>query len=203
MRDKIVLATNNNGKLRELQLLLQPLQLQLVSQASFNVPAAAETGGTFVENAIIKARHAAELTGLAAIADDSGLVVDALGGAPGVYSARYASDRVGATVTDQDNIDKLLQTLASTPADERGASFHCVLVFMRHSSDPTPLIGHGQWRGSILNSAQGTGGFGYDPVFWVPANGCSAAQLTAADKSTHSHRGQALRALLRQLQAQQ
>lgn len=200
MINKIVLATGNPGKVKELQALLQPLNVEIVPQSDFNLPEAEETGTTFIENAIIKAKHAAKLTGLPAIADDSGLAVDALGGAPGVYSARYAKDVVGEQVTDQDNINKLLNALQNTPKAQRTASFHCVLVLMRHADDPTPLVSHAQWQGEILTTAQGQDGFGYDPIFWVPAAQCSAAQLSKADKNAVSHRGQALQSLLAQLQ---
>jgi len=149
-----------------------------------------ETGTTFVENAIIKARHAAKVTGLPAIADDSGLVVDALGGAPGIYSARFA----GVNATDSDNIDKLLSELAGS--DNRKAHFFCTLVFMRHAGDPVPLVSQGKWEGEILKSREGDGGFGYDPVFNVPSHNCTAAQLDKAEKNRISHRGNALAILL-------
>ena len=169
----IVLATGNQGKVKELSQLLAEHNINIVPQSDFNVSDVAETGTTFVENAIIKARHAAKYTGLPAIADDSGLAVDALQGQPGVYSARYAGDNA----TDQLNNEKLLTALDDTPADKRSARFHCVLVYMRHENDPTPIICHGTWEGSILEKAQGEQGFGYDPLFWVEQEQKSSAEL--------------------------
>lgn len=196
---KIVLATGNQGKVKELASLLAAHQIEIVPQSNFNVPDVAETGTTFVENAIIKARHAAKLTGLPAIADDSGLEVDALQGAPGVYSARYASDIVGDNVTDDDNTDKLLKALENTPDDQRQARFHCVLVYMKHENDPTPIICHGVWQGSISREKRGDQGFGYDPVFWQDDLQLSSAQLPRDIKNKLSHRGQALTQLVNQL----
>lgn len=196
---KIVLATGNQGKVKELASLLAEHQIEIVPQSNFNVPDIAETGTTFVENAIIKARHAAKLTGLPAIADDSGLEVDALQGAPGVYSARYASDIVGDNVTDDDNTNKLLKALENTPDDQRQARFHCVLVYMKHENDPTPIICHGVWEGSISREKLGDQGFGYDPVFWQEALQLSSAQLPRDVKNRLSHRGQALAQLVKQL----
>lgn len=193
--NKIVLASGNAGKLKELQALLTDQGLSLVSQSELGLQEADETGLTFVENAILKARFASKQSGLPALADDSGLAVDALGGAPGIYSARYS----GEGATDQRNIDKLLHDLRDVPEAERGAQFHCVLVLMRHASDPVPLICHGVWQGRILTEARGEGGFGYDPVFWVPELNCAAAELSKAEKNSISHRGQALRQLLQQL----
>lgn len=192
---KIVLATGNPGKVAELSAMLAPLSLEIVPQTELSVPDADETGLTFVENAIIKARHAAKLTGLPAIADDSGLAVDALGGAPGIYSARYA----GQSATDSDNIAKLLQALTDVPASQRQAQFHCVLVYLRHAEDPTPLIAHGVWQGEITLNTQGDGGFGYDPIFFVPDLNCTSAELSKAEKAKVSHRGKALQLLLAQL----
>ncbi len=192
---KIVLATGNPGKVAELSAMLAPLSLEIVPQTELSVPDADETGLTFVENAIIKARHAAKLTGLPAIADDSGLAVDALGGAPGIYSARYA----GQSATDSDNIAKLLQALTDVPTNQRQAQFHCVLVYLRHAEDPTPLIAHGVWQGEITLNTQGDGGFGYDPIFFVPALNCTSAELSKAEKAQVSHRGKALQLLLAQL----
>lgn len=197
MTQKIVLATGNKGKLAELSQMLAPLQLQVIPQTELGVTDADETGLTFVENAIIKARHAALITGLPAIADDSGLAVDALGGAPGIYSARYA----GEAASDSNNIDKLLQALKEVPADKRSAQFHCVLVYMRHAEDPTPLICHGIWHGSITHAKAGSAGFGYDPVFYVASEGCTSAELSRERKQQLSHRGKALSQLLSQLQA--
>lgn len=196
MLKKVVLATGNQGKVSELQSMLAPLNIEVVPQSDFDVPEAEETGSTFVENALIKARNAAKHTGLPAIADDSGLAVDALQGEPGVYSARYA----GPAATDADNITYLLNNLADKPGHHR-ARFHCVLVLMLHENDPTPLISHGKWEGQILSAPQGEGGFGYDPVFWVEANQCTAAEMSKADKNAISHRGVALTQLMSQLSA--
>lgn len=192
---QIVLATGNPGKVTELEDLLAPLGYEVLPQSAFHVEDAEETGLTFVENAIIKARHACAVTSRPALADDSGLAVDALQGAPGIYSARYANEVTGDLSMDQKNINKLLHALKDTPAPERGAAFHCVLVYMRHAGDPTPLIAHGMWRGQIAMHAEGEGGFGYDPVFYVPELGCTAAQLDKAQKRAVSHRGQALQQL--------
>jgi XTP/dITP diphosphohydrolase len=201
--EKVVLATGNQGKVKELGTMLADLGINIVAQSEFSVSDVAETGTTFVENAIIKARHAAKQTGLPAIADDSGLAVDALGGAPGVYSARYSHDVVtGENVTDQSNIDKLLIELANVPEGQRQARFLCVLVFMRHADDPTPIICQGEWTGEITLEQHGENGFGYDPVFWVADKNCSSAQLSPEQKNVLSHRGQALKQLLVQLQAQ-
>jgi len=196
---KIVLATGNQGKVSELASLLAEHQIEIVPQSMFNVPEVAETGTTFVENAIIKARHAAKITGLPAIADDSGLEVDALNGAPGVYSARYASDVVGEKVNDDDNTNKLLSALENTPYEQRTARFHCVLVYMKHENDPTPIICHGVWQGSISREKQGEQGFGYDPVFWQEDLQLSSAQLSRDIKNKLSHRGQALAQLVKKL----
>ena len=189
---KVVLATGNPGKVRELADLLADFGLDVVAQTELGVESAEETGLTFIENAILKARHAAQVTGLPAIADDSGLAVNALGGAPGIYSARYA----GEDASDEQNLEKLLQALENTPDGQRQAQFHCVLVYLRHAADPTPLVFHGAWEGEITRTAAGEGGFGYDPVFWVPALGKTAAELTKAEKGKVSHRGKALTLLL-------
>ncbi|QMW13907.1 XTP/dITP diphosphatase [Pseudoalteromonas sp. MT33b] len=194
MNNTLVLATGNPGKVKELASMLSPLNINVVPQSDFQVPDVPETGTTFVENAIIKARHAAKITGLPAIADDSGLEVDGLHGAPGVYSARFA----GENASDQDNIDKLLSELADNPV--RSARFWCVLVLMRHAGDPTPLICSASWEGEITHSQDGQGGFGYDPIFYVPSEQCTSAQLTKEQKNALSHRGQALKQLLAQLQ---
>jgi len=194
--NKVVLATGNKGKVKELAGMLSDLGIEVLPQSEFAVTEVAETGSTFVENAIIKARHAAKHTGLAAVADDSGLAVDALGGAPGVYSARYS----GEQATDQSNIIKLLDTMADIPKDKRQAKFLCVLVFMRHADDPTPIICQGEWFGEITSEQQGDNGFGYDPVFWVEQQNCSSAQLSPEQKNALSHRGKALKLLLTQLQ---
>ncbi len=189
---RIVLASNNAGKVREIGQLLASQQIEIIPQREFAVEDIEETGLTFVENAILKARHAAEQSGLPAIADDSGIEVDALKGAPGIYSARYA----GEGADDQANNDKLLQELEGLPDEQRSARFQCLLVYMRHAADPTPLICQGTWEGRILTAPQGDNGFGYDPLFWVPTEGCSSAELDPEVKNRLSHRGQALRLLL-------
>ncbi|WP_340611171.1 XTP/dITP diphosphatase [Xenorhabdus bharatensis] len=189
---KVVLATGNAGKVRELADLLAGFGLDIVAQTELGVDSADETGLTFIENAIIKARHAAAVTGLPAIADDSGLSVNALGGAPGIYSARYA----GADASDQDNLEKLLEAMSDVPDDQRQAQFNCVLVYLRHAEDPTPLVFHGRWAGFITRKPAGNGGFGYDPVFFAPEFDCTAAELSREQKSAVSHRGQALKMLL-------
>ncbi|NAT79486.1 XTP/dITP diphosphatase [Dickeya dadantii] len=188
----VVLATGNAGKVRELAGLLADFGLDVVAQTALGVDSAEETGLTFIENAILKARHAARETGLPAIADDSGLAVNALGGAPGIYSARYA----GEDASDRQNLDKLLAALDNVPDEQRQASFHCVLVYLRHADDPTPLVCHGSWQGVIARTPVGAGGFGYDPVFFVPSIGKTSAELSREEKNALSHRGQALRQLL-------
>lgn len=186
---KIVLASSNPGKIREIQAILE--KHPIVPQSEFNVVDVEETGATFVENAILKARNAALHCKLPAIADDSGLVVDALGGAPGVISARYA----GVGASDRDNLDKLLRELEGVPDELRTARFICVMVFMAHANDPCPVIAQGVWEGRILDHTIGENGFGYDPVFWVPEQNCASAELPAEVKNSLSHRGQALKAL--------
>ncbi|MFN2308266.1 MAG: RdgB/HAM1 family non-canonical purine NTP pyrophosphatase [Gammaproteobacteria bacterium] len=188
----LVLASNNPGKVREFNELLAGHQIEVVPQSAYQVPEVAETGLSFVENALIKARHAAALTGLPAIADDSGIEVDALDGAPGIYSARYA----GAGADDRANLEKLLAALKDIPEAQRGARFQCLMVYLRHAQDPTPLIFQGTWEGRILSAPRGANGFGYDPVFYVPTHQCSAAELAPELKHTLSHRGQALRKLV-------
>lgn len=195
---KIVLATNNQGKVNELQNLLTDAGFNIIAQKEFNVPDADETGLTFVENAILKARHTAKLTGYPTIADDSGLVVDALDGEPGIYSARYA----GEHGNDKNNNKKLLQALANTPKEKRTAYFYCALVFIRHEKDPTPIICLGKWNGIILNEEHGEGGFGYDPLFYIPELGYTAAELTKDQKSQISHRGQALKQLITKIKTE-
>ena len=190
---KIVMASGNKGKLREIATLLEHVNVAVVPQSEYGVEDADETGTTFEENAVIKARHAAQATGLPAIADDSGLTVDALGGRPGVYSARYS----GEGATDESNIDKLMDELDGV--DERGAAFRCVACYVE-SEDAEPVFGKGEWRGEILTERRGDGGFGYDPVFLDPASGMASAELSAADKNARSHRGQALRALIEALE---
>jgi XTP/dITP diphosphohydrolase len=188
---RLVLASSNPGKLREFNALLGGLEFEVLPQSQFNVPDAAETGLSFVENAILKARNAAEHTHLPALADDSGLEVDALDGAPGIYSARYA----GAGASDEDNLRKLLAELRDISGEMRSARFRCVIAFLRHARDPMPLLAQGTWEGRILLEAAGTNGFGYDPVFFVPTHGCSSAELDPSVKNALSHRAQALRAL--------
>lgn len=194
---RIVLASGNKGKAREFSALLADAGFELISQRELNVADADETGLSFVENAIIKARHAAQITGLPAIADDSGLEVDALLGAPGIYSSRYAGAEADVGSSDGANVDKLLRELAGIPDGERTARFRCVIVYMRHALDPTPLICQGSWEGSILRAPRGDGGFGYDPVFLVPGYDCASAELPPATKNRLSHRGQAMAQLLR------
>lgn len=188
----IVLASSNPGKVREINQVLAGLNVIVRPQGDFNVIDAEETGLTFVENAILKARNAAQHTGLPAIADDSGLEVDALAGAPGIYSARYA----GVGATDLENLEKLLDALADVPEENRSARFQCLMVYMRHADDPTPLICQGSWEGRILTAACGSNGFGYDPVFYVPTHNCASAELAADIKNSLSHRGQALHQLV-------
>lgn len=199
MTQKIVLATGNPGKVAELSQMLAPFNMQIVPQTELGVSDADETGLTFVENALLKARHAALITDLPAIADDSGLAVDVLGGAPGIYSARYAGEKA----SDKANIEKLLDAMAQVPDGERTAQFHCVLVYLRHAEDPTPIICHGVWPGTITREAAGDNGFGYDPVFYVGSEGCTSAELTPPQKQKLSHRGKALSQLIAQLRNQQ
>lgn len=194
-KTQLVLASSNTGKLQELQALLSPLNLVVRSQQDFNVPAVAETGLTFIENAILKARNAAGHTGLPAIADDSGLEVDVLNGAPGIYSARYAGPRA----TDQENTQKLLRELAHVAKQERTARFQCIVVYMLHPLDPTPLVCQGTWDGLIVDHPRGANGFGYDPVFYVAEYGCTAAELDTDTKNRLSHRGKALEQLVKRL----
>jgi len=189
---KIVLASGNAGKVREINKLFADSGIEVVPQSDYNVPDVPETGTTFVENAIIKARHAAEITGLPAIADDSGIEVDALGARPGVYSARYA----GENASDTDNDNKMLAELKGLPNSERTARYQCILVFMRSATDPVPIITQGSWEGYILQEPRGDGGFGYDPIFFVPTHNCSGGELALEVKNTISHRAQALEAML-------
>lgn len=194
---KIVLASGNPGKIREIQAILA--DHPIVPQSAFNVIDAEETGSTFVENAILKARNAALHCNLPAIADDSGLVVDALSGAPGVISARYA----GVGASDLDNLNKLLRELEGVPDEQRTARFICVMVFMEHANDPCPVIAQGVWEGRILDHAVGENGFGYDPVFWVPEQNCASAELPADVKNSLSHRGKALKTLTALIKARE
>lgn len=195
MTRRVVLATGNAGKVREINQMLAGLALEAVAQTEYGVPEIEETGLTFVENAILKARNAASHTGLAAIADDSGIEVDALNGAPGIYSARYAGIGAG----DRANNDKLLAALAAVPEAERTARFQCLMVYLAHAADPTPIICQGTWEGRILHAPRGANGFGYDPLFFVPTHDCTSAELPPDIKNQLSHRGQALRQLVKQL----
>lgn len=197
MNKKILLASNNPGKLREIQAMLAEHAFDVVAQAALGIPDADETGLTFIENAIIKARQAALLSGLASVADDSGLEVDILGGAPGIYSARFAGMGSG----DAANNAKLLAELAGRPEPKFTARYRCVMVYMRHAEDPSPLIGQGVWEGEIIQEQKGQGGFGYDPYFWLPEQGCTAAELPADVKNRLSHRGKALKELVKQIVA--
>jgi XTP/dITP diphosphohydrolase len=191
------LASHNAGKLAELKALLADLPVSLTDARELGLPEPDETASTFVENALLKARHCARLSGLPSLADDSGLLVDALGGAPGLTTARYAGPQASAA----DNIGKLLAALEAVPEELRGARFVAVIVFLRHADDPLPIIAEGQWHGRILAQPRGSGGFGYDPVFHDPQLGLAAAELPASIKDQRSHRGQALAALRRSLQA--
>lgn len=193
---RLVLASNNSGKLQELQQGLAARRgWQLLTQGALGVAGAAETGASFVENALIKARHAAVRTGLAALADDSGLVVEALAGAPGIRSARYA----GAAASDAENVQALMAAVRPLPAHRRQAHFVCVLVFLRDADDPMPVIAQGLWSGEVTCEPRGENGFGYDPVFYLPQRACTAAELPPEEKNRLSHRALALAALLRQL----
>lgn len=192
---RVVLASHNAGKLRELMQLLAPRGFDLVLQSSLGIEAAEETGTTFEANALLKARHAAERSGLPALADDSGIEVDALDGRPGVRSARYA----GEGATDLQNRELLLQELAGVPQERRGARYRCVIAFVRSADDPEPLLATGTWEGHIGNAPAGEGGFGYDPIFIPNGQLLTAAQMSAADKNARSHRGLALRRLLEML----
>ena len=195
MSKTIVLASSNPGKVREINQMLGGLHLSVVPQSDFKVIDAEETGLTFIENALLKARNATRHTGLPAIADDSGIEVDYLNGAPGIYSARYA----GKNASDEQNLRKLLDDLVGIPEAERTARFQCLMVYLRHEFDPTPIICQGAWEGRILLEPRGTNGFGYDPVFFVPTHNCSSAELPPEVKNKLSHRGQALRKLVEAL----
>lgn len=198
MAQTIVLASGNAGKLKEMNELLAGCGLTVQPQSDFEVSDADETGLTFIENAILKARHAASITGLPALSDDSGLEVDALKGAPGIYSARYASMH-NRPAGDTNNYQLLLEQLDGLPAEQRTARFRCVVVLMRHADDPSPLLAQGTWEGRILTEPDGVGGFGYDPVFYAPERDCAAACLDKATKNSLSHRGKALASLTSQL----
>lgn len=192
---RVVLATNNAGKLRELQALLQPLDFEVIPKAQFTTEEVAETGDSFVANALIKARHAAAVSGLPAIADDSGIEVDALHGAPGIFSARYA----GAQATDADNLHKLLDALREAPDTQRHARYRCALVYVRDAQDDQPIVCEASWEGVIARQPSGSGGFGYDPIFHLPELQCTAAEISAEQKNRISHRGKALQLLLQAL----
>ena len=195
MTRQLVLASDNQGKLKELTALLSDSGFSVVGQRDLDVTPAEETGETFIENAILKARNAARQTGHPAIADDSGIEVDALKGAPGVYSARFAGDNA----TDSDNVAKLLSQLTDVQSEDRKARFRCLMVYLRRADDPAPLICEGTWSGKVTLTPSGENGFGYDPVFWVPDEGCTAAELNPARKNVLSHRAQALKQLVAEL----
>jgi len=194
---RVILASGNPGKLREIGDILAHLDMELVPQSDYAVPEAAETGLTFVENALIKARHAAQHTGLPAIADDSGIEVDCLGGAPGIYSARYA----GAGASDQDNLELLVENAFAAEPDAPAARFRCIMVYLAHAADATPVIAQGTWEGHLVNTPRGDNGFGYDPVFFVPEYRCTSAQLPPEVKNRISHRARALAELAEKLAA--
>jgi XTP/dITP diphosphohydrolase len=194
-RNKIVFASGNAGKVREVGQLLDGLSIDIFPQSEFNVPEIEETGLTFIENAILKARNAAHHTGLPAIADDSGIAVDVLQGRPGIYSARFA----GVGASDEENLNKLVTLVKSFPEQERTARFICSMVYLRHEEDPTPMIAEGVWEGQLLLEPKGQDGFGYDPIFYVSSEQCTSAELPPEIKNKLSHRGQALRKLLGQL----
>ena len=197
MPGRIVLASSNTGKVREINEMLAEHAVRIVSQSEFNVPEVAETGLTFVENALLKARNAAHHTGLPAIADDSGIELAALEGRPGIYSARYA----GQGASDADNLRKLMDDVKKLPQDRRQCRFVCLMVYLRHAGDPTPIIAEGVWEGIAVPTPHGTNGFGYDPIFYVPTHRCTSAELPPETKNRLSHRGQALQKLVAQLQA--
>jgi len=190
--NSIVLASNNSGKLQEIQKICADLPYKIVPQSEFSVAEIPETGLTFVENAILKARHAALRTNLPVIADDSGLQIDILNGEPGIYSARYA----GPKATSEENIAKVLFKIRAVPQAKRTAYFYCIMIYLRHAKDPAPIIAEGRWQGSMLLQPQGQHGFGYDPIFYVPTHNCSAAELPIEVKNKISHRGQALQKLM-------
>lgn len=193
---RVVLASANAGKIRELEALLAPLGMQIVPQSDFDIPSAEEVGESFVENAILKARHAARLSGLAAIADDSGIMVDALNGAPGIYSARYA----GEGASDGENLQLLLDNLRDVPDTQRGARFVCAAVYLSHPADACPLVCEGIWPGRITHAPAGEGGFGYDPIFYVEDCACTSAELEPQHKNAISHRARAMQALIARLE---
>jgi len=194
IKDKqVVLASNNKGKVKEINAVLEALSIKVTPQSKFNVEEAEETGLSFVENALIKARNAAEHTQHPAIADDSGIEVPALDGRPGIYSARYA----GIGASDEENLNKLVNDIKDLPEEDRIAQFVCVMVYMRHANDPIPVISQGIWKGTLLTEPRGQNGFGYDPIFFVPTHNCCSAELSSEVKNQLSHRGQALRQLVK------
>ncbi len=195
IKNKIVFASGNVGKVREVSQLLNDLSIDVLPQSKFNVPEIEETGLTFIENAILKARNAAHHTGLPAIADDSGIAVDVLHGRPGIYSARFA----GIGASDEDNLKKLIEMIKPFPEEQRTARFICSMVYLRHKDDPVPIIAQGVWEGQLVIDPKGENGFGYDPIFYVSSQQCTSAELTSEIKNTLSHRGQALRKLLEKL----
>lgn len=195
---KIVLATKNSGKAAEMQAAFASANFEILSQEALGIPSVAETGLTFIENALLKARHASHYSELPAVADDSGLVLPALQGAPGIYSARYA----GEFASSEDNMSKLLRELKDKPTESRAAYFYCVMVYLKYPEDPTPLICEGVWHGTIRSEPVGQKGFGYDPIFHIPEQNCSAAELTVSQKNNLSHRGKALAMLIQKLQSQ-
>lgn len=194
--NKLVIASNNAGKLREFEHMLAPLGIEVVTQSQLGIPEAEEPHVTFIENALAKARHASSLSGLPALADDSGICVTALDGAPGVYSARYAGD---SPKSDQANNDKLMRDMRGVT--DRRAHYYCVLVLVRHADDPQPIIAEGEWHGEIAHEERGNGGFGYDPMFWLPELGKMSSELTHEEKHAISHRGRAMKVLLQRLSA--
>lgn len=194
IKDKqVVLASNNKGKVREINAVLEELSIKVTPQSEFNVEEAEETGLSFVENALIKARNAAEHTNHPTIADDSGIEVPALDGRPGIYSARYA----GIDASDEENLNKLINDIKDLSEEDRMAQFVCVMVYMRHANDPIPVISQGIWKGTLLTEPRGKNGFGYDPIFFVHTHGCCSAELSPEVKNQLSHRGQALRQLVK------
>ena len=199
MMNKVVLATGNTGKLKEISEILKPLGWQVKKQSDYFSSEAEETSKTFIENAILKARYAAQQTGLPAIADDSGIEVSYLHGKPGIYSSRYSQDLHGDQTSDETNLQKLLAELDGVPSGQRQASYYCAMVYVEHADDPTPIIGLGRWYGEILTEKRGEGGFGYDPVFWIEELGKTSAELAKEQKNQISHRAQALNALVMQL----
>ncbi len=195
----LVLATGNPGKLKEMSEILEPHGWQVKPQSEFFDSEADETGLSFIENAILKARYASQKTGLPAIADDSGIEVSYLRGRPGIYSSRYSEAEYGDQANDETNLQKLLNAMDGVPAEQRQASYYCAMVYVEHAEDPTPIIGLGRWYGEILTEKRGFGGFGYDPIFWVDELNCSSAELSKEQKNSISHRAQALNALVMQL----